>query len=47
MNKFRKTMVLFSILLMASCHQQTPGTSHCFGCSGRREGRTGTFKDDT
>lgn len=24
MNKFRKTMVLFSILLMASCHQQTP-----------------------
>lgn len=24
MNKFRKAMVLFSILLMASCHQQTP-----------------------
>ena len=24
MNKFRKTMVLFSILLMASCNQQTP-----------------------
>ena len=24
MNKFRKTMVLFSILLIASCHQQTP-----------------------
>ena len=23
MNKFRKTMVLFSTLLMASCHQQT------------------------